>query len=58
MSRLRGETHPNSKLIGKQVKEIRKLYKQGFSEKVIARNYRISVWNVMSIVEHRTWKHI
>ena len=56
--RLRGESHPRSKLTNEEVLQIRKLYKQGFSTSVIARNYKVSKWNIDSIVNSRTWTHI
>jgi DNA invertase Pin-like site-specific DNA recombinase len=56
--RLRGESHPRSKLTNEEVLQIRKLYKQGFSTNVIARNYKVSKWNIDEIVNNRTWTHI
>ena len=35
-NRLRGESHPRSKLTSKQVLQIRELYSKGFSTNVIA----------------------
>ena len=58
MPRLHGEARPNSKLTNLQVLEIRKLYKAGFSHKLIARNFKISTWNVVSIGNEKTWKHL
>ncbi len=58
MSRLRGESHPMSKLTEKQVYEIRELSKKGFSANVIARNYKVSTWNVEEIAERKTWTHL
>lgn len=55
---LRGEDHPRAKLNNKQVKEIRKLYSMGFSIQVISRNYKVSTWNINSIVSKKTWKYI
>lgn len=55
---LRGELHPNAKLKTEEVVEIRKLYEQGFSIKIISRNYKISAWNVKNIVNRKTWTHI
>jgi len=55
---LKGELHPNSKLTADQVLEIRKLSKQGFTHRVIAKNHNISTWNVKSIVKGKTWKHL
>ena len=51
-NRLRGEDlHPRSKLTSEQVLQIRDLYKQGFSTNVIARNFKVSKWNVEEIVK-------
>jgi DNA-binding NarL/FixJ family response regulator len=55
---LKGESHPNSKLNSEDVIKIRTLASHGFSLKVIARNYKISVWNVKSIIHKKTWKHL
>lgn len=53
-----GENHWNSKLTAEQVREIRKLYKAGFSHKLIARNFKISTWNVRELGLEKTWKHL
>lgn len=58
MPRRRGENHPKSKLTNEQVLEIRNLGKLGFSHKLIARNFKISTWNVVEILERKTWVHI
>jgi DNA invertase Pin-like site-specific DNA recombinase len=57
-NRLRGESHPRAKLKDEQVLEIRKLYDAGFSHNLIARNFKISTWNVVEIGERKTWKHL
>lgn len=57
-NRLRGESHPRAKLTSDQVRLIRKLYNQGFSTNVIARNFKVSKWNVEEIVKNRTWTHL
>ena len=57
-NRLRGESHPMAKLTSEQVRQIRTLYSQGFSTNVIARNYKVSKWNVEEIVNNKTWTHI
>jgi DNA-binding NarL/FixJ family response regulator len=54
----RGETHPKAKLTNEQVLKIRELYDMGFSTNVIARNYKVSEWNVKEIVTKKTWKHL
>ena len=38
--------------------KIRELHKQGFSANVIARNFKVSKWNVEQIVKNKTWTHI
>lgn len=57
-NRPRGESHPRAKLTADQVRQIRKLHSQGFSTNVIARNYKVSKWNVDEIVKNRTWTHV
>lgn len=57
-NRLRGESHPRSKLTSEQVLQIRELHKQGFSTNVIARNFKVSKWNVEEIVKRKTWTHL
>ena len=54
----RGENHPKAKLTNEQVISIRDLFKKGFSVNVIARNFKVSTWNVMEIVKRQTWTHI
>ena len=58
MARLRGESHPRSKLTAEQVLQIRELYSKGFSTNVIARNFKVSTWNIEEIVKRKTWTHI
>lgn len=58
INRLRGESHPLSKLKNEQVKTIRELYRQGFSISVIAKNFKVSKWNVEQIIKNKTWTHI
>ena len=55
---VRGENHPMAKLSNVQVLQIRDLYSRGFSTKIIARNFKISSWNVVSIGKRLTWTHI
>lgn len=57
-NRLRGESHPRAKLTSEQVIQIRDLYSKGFSTNVIARNFRISTWNVEEICKRKTWTHL
>ena len=58
LMRLRGESHPRSKLTTEQVLQIRELYSKGFSTNVIARNFKVSTWNIEEIVKRKTWTHI
>ena len=53
-----GENHPKAKLTNEQVRTIRELFKQGFSTNVIARNFKVSKWNISEIVKRQTWTHI
>lgn len=55
---LKGELHPNSKLTTEEVLKIRELASLGFSLKIIARNFNISLWNVKQIVDKKIWNHI
>jgi hypothetical protein len=55
---LKGELHPNAKLSMDDVMQIRNLAAQGFSLKIISRNYKVSLWSVQGIVDRKTWKHI
>ena len=57
-NRVRGENHPNAKLTSEQVVKIRELYNLGFSIKIIARNFKVSNWNIKEIVDRKTWVHI
>ena len=57
-NRLRGESHPKAKLTSEQVRQIRELYSKGFSTNIIARNFKVSTWNVEEIVKRKTWTHI
>jgi DNA invertase Pin-like site-specific DNA recombinase len=55
---LRGEAHPKAKLTSEEVKKIRELYSKGFSPRIIARNFNISLWNIKEIIRRKTWKHL
>lgn len=58
MAFLKGEGHPKAKLTETQVLKIRQLFDNGFSVRVIAKNFRVSNWNVKSIVSKKTWSHL
>jgi predicted DNA-binding protein YlxM (UPF0122 family) len=53
-----GENHPQAKLTNEQVRTIRELFSLGFSTNVIARNFKVSKWNIEEIVKRHTWTHI
>jgi DNA invertase Pin-like site-specific DNA recombinase len=55
---LRGEAHPRAKLTRDEVIQIRELYKNGFSPRIIAKNFKVSTWNILEIVKKKTWKHL
>lgn len=55
---LRGELHPKAKLSREEVLKIRELYKLGFSPRIIAKNFQVSLWNIKEIVKRKTWKHL
>ena len=57
-NRLRGENHPKAKLTNQDVLQIRELYSKGFSTSVIARNFKVSKWNIEEIVNNNTWTHL
>ena len=55
---MKGENHPQAKLTDLQVLKIRELFTQGFSKNVIAKNFKVSTWNITEICNRRTWNHI
>lgn len=57
-NRVRGELHPKAKLTEDEVRMIRELFNMGFSTKIISKNYKVSEWNVKSIVKNLTWTHL
>jgi len=55
---LRGEAHPKAKLTEAEVLKIRELYDKGFSPRILARNFSVSLWNIKEIIRRKTWKHL
>jgi len=53
---LSGENKPNSKLTWGKVREIRKLYKDGYGRAQLARMYGVGATTIFSIVHNLTWK--
>jgi group I intron endonuclease len=50
-----GENNPRSKLIWENIKEIRKKYFDGFTEKQLAEEYGVSVHGIQHVIENRNW---
>lgn len=53
-----GSRNPSSKLMESQVIEIRNLYGQGYSGKVLAKIYGVSDTVIYSILNQKTWTHV
>lgn len=54
----RGTDRYNAKLDEDRVREIRKLYDQGVSQKNLAERYSVSTHAIHSVVHRRSWKHV
>ena len=54
----RGEENNKSKLNWESVREIRRLHSNGLSQKDLSRRFGVTIANVSSIVNHKTWKEI
>lgn len=55
---MRGEKHPNSKLIKDNVIEIRLLWENGVDQDTIAKRFNIRQATVSGIVLRKSWKHV
>ncbi len=53
-----GEKNAMCKLTGSKVKIIRKLHKEGVSQRELARMYGVTYGNINCIVLHKTWKEL
>ena len=53
-----GSKNGSAKLIECQVSEIRKLYKEGMFQRVIAKKFNVSQATINGIVNYKTWGHI
>jgi hypothetical protein len=53
-----GNSHPNSKVKEKDVKQIRRQSLRGIDVNVIATRYGMSVENVRRIISRKTWRHV
>jgi hypothetical protein len=58
MPGLKGTRDPGSKLNEKQVIEIRTLYKNGTSQSLLAKRFKICQTNVSWIVRGKIWSHV
>lgn len=55
---LRGSSSPVAKLNDAAIGEIRRLSKEGFSQRVIADRFGVTRGAIVQILAGRTWKHI
>lgn len=53
-----GITHPRAKISDKNVIEIRKLYREGKSQKEIAKIFKVGQAHISKIIRKNLWKHI
>ncbi len=54
----RGESHPHAKLNSEQVREIRRLYRDGYTRNRISRIYGVSWTSTDAIVSGKYWRHV
>ena len=54
----KGERNSNSKLNSEQVLEIRKMYKEKYTLKTIAKKFNISIKQISNIINYNQWKNI
>lgn len=54
----RGEDSPHSKMTEKKVREMRKLYSQGFGSTTLAKMFDINEKNAYNIIKRKAWKHV
>ena len=54
----RGECNPGARLSEADVREVRRLYKHGFSKHELAARYGMSPYSIYEIVFRRTWAHL
>jgi hypothetical protein len=55
---LEGEANYNAKLSAEQVREVRRLRKEGSSVSQLARRFELSETAIFSIVTRKSWKHL
>lgn len=54
----RGENNPKHKLTETQVREIRRLYSEGTTQKELANRFKVGWSTIHNIVHNLTWKHL
>lgn len=57
-SKSRGVTHPQAKLTEDNVRQVRKLSKEGKSQRAIAKTFDVSRGTIEPIIKGETWKHV
>ena len=53
-----GEDHPYAILTNKQVLSMRRMYKEGMTQTVLAEKFGTSLSTVHAIIKRRNWKHL
>lgn len=54
----RGETNPQAKLTGDQVRQIRSLFEEGVSKSELSRTFNVSHMHIRNILDRKKWNHI
>lgn len=54
----KGERHGQSKLNDKKIRNIRKLYSNGWPQRIIAEHYSVSQPTISDILTGKTWTHV
>lgn len=54
----KGEQCNFAKLTNKQIRQIRKLAKDGFSSRKLARRFEVSKTTILQIVKRKSWRHV
>ncbi len=57
-TRARGERHHKAKITAADVRDIRRLYAEGVSQRTLADRYALAHSNVFAIVTRRSWRHV
>lgn len=53
-----GEMHCHAKLDDQKVREIRKLYNEGYSQQILAAHFNVHRGTIAPIIQGRTWKRV